>query len=123
MGVTDDRNNFVDVDNGLISGTVTDDNGNPIPGTHDYIKMKDANDVAVLTATADSSGKYAFNNLEPGDYTILESNLPLYPGDLSNFDEIPESDESEDSNKTTENVIGVTIKPGEKDVGNIFVDR
>ena len=75
-----------------------------------------------LTATTDNSVKYVFNNLKPGYYTIIELNLPLYPGDLSDFDEISESDESADSNKTTDNVIGVTIKPGEKDVGSNFVD-
>ena len=118
-GETDGGNDFVDSDNGLISGTVTDDNGNRVPGTP--ITLKDAGGVVVLTTTTDSDGKYVFTNLEPGDYTIIESNLPQYPGDVSDYDENPDGD-GPDLNKTTDNVIGVTIKPGEADVGNNFVD-
>ncbi|KAI2514321.1 protein of unknown function DUF11 [Fragilaria crotonensis] len=118
-GETDAGNDFVDSDNGVISGSVTDDNGAPIPGTP--ITLKDSDGNVVLTTVTDSNGKYVFEDLEPGDYSIIESNLPEFPGDLSDYDTIPDGD-TPDSNKTTDNVIGVTIKPGEKDLGNNFVD-
>ena len=85
---------------GQITGSVTDDNGKPIPGTP--IALKDSNGDVVMTKTTDSNGKYVFNNLEPGDYTIVESNLPNYPGDLSDYDTAPDNDPA-DSDKATDN--------------------
>ena len=102
-GETDTGNDFVDSDNGVISGTVKDDKSNPIPGT--LITLKDATDKVVQTTTTDSNGVYVFENLEPGDYTIVESNSPEYPGDLRDFDTSPDGDVA-DSDKTTDNKIG-----------------
>jgi uncharacterized surface anchored protein len=118
-GETDTGNDFVDSDNGVISGSVKDDKSNPIPGT--TITLKDSTGKVVQTTTTDSNGVYVFEDVEPGDYTLVESNLSEYPGDLRDFDTIPDGDTA-DSDKTTDNIIGVTIKPGESDVGNDFVD-
>jgi serine-aspartate repeat-containing protein C/D/E len=63
----DDGNNFVDSNNGSISGTVKDDNGNPIVGV--TVELKDASGNTIDTATTTANGGYVFNEVEPGEYT------------------------------------------------------
>ena len=51
-----------------------------------------------------------------------ESNLPNYPGDFSDYDTDPDQDPADSNNARMDNVIGVSIKPGEKDEGNNVAD-
>jgi len=66
---------------GSVAGIVFDDtNGNSTPGNSESVisntvfTLKDSNGVIIATATSDSSGKYVFNNVMPGNKVIsLES--------------------------------------------------
>ncbi|KAI2514320.1 oxidoreductase [Fragilaria crotonensis] len=118
-GEADKENNFVDSDNGSISGSVFDDNGNSLPGV--VITLLDGNLDVVQTTTTDGIGAYKFSEVEPGSYTVVEVNPPGFPSDLSDYDNTPDGDVG-DSNTDVDNTIPVTLKPGENDDGNNFVD-
>jgi uncharacterized surface anchored protein len=118
-GEQDTDNNFVDSNNGAITGTVKDDNGRPIPNVP--IQLQNSAGIVVATTTTDSTGAYKFTEVEPGTYKVVETNLPAYPKNVSDNDSTPDDDPA-DLNKFTDNAVGVELKPGETDTGNDFVD-
>ncbi|NEQ73048.1 MAG: carboxypeptidase regulatory-like domain-containing protein, partial [Okeania sp. SIO2C9] len=67
---------FDDIIPGSISGTVTNENGDPIPGV--TINLLDSNGDPVLengnpiTTTTDNNGDYIFTDVEPGEYQVQE---------------------------------------------------
>ena len=66
------QNNFVtDSDNGAITGSVKDDANTPLSGVK--IELSQGT-VVVATTLTDSNGLYEFTNLEPGSYTLSETN-------------------------------------------------
>jgi protocatechuate 3,4-dioxygenase beta subunit len=75
----------------------------------------------VKTTATDANGAYSFSGVEPGNYTVKETNPAGYPLDVSDYDTSNDGDVS-DTNKVVDNLIGVTLNPGEKDGGNDFVD-
>ena len=118
-GEKDTDNNFVDSNNGAITGTVKDDNGNPIPGVS--IQLQNSRAGVVATTTTDSNGAYKFTEVEPGTYKVVETNLPSFPLNVFDYDTTDDND-PEVGDKVTDNVVGVTLNPGETDSGNDFVD-
>ena len=57
----------------------------------------------------------------PGDYTIVQENHNG-SNDVSDQDKQVDGD-NVDSNKTVDNIIGVSLNAGEIDTGNNFVDK
>ncbi|NEQ73047.1 MAG: hypothetical protein F6K23_08130, partial [Okeania sp. SIO2C9] len=124
-GEADTDNDFVDGNNASISGTVTNENGDPIPGV--TINLLDSNGDPVLengnpiTTTTDNNGDYIFTDVEPGEYQVQEINSPDFPNDISDQDNSDDGDPT-DSDTTVDNIVGVTVEPGEADTDNDFVD-
>jgi uncharacterized surface anchored protein len=86
------------------------------------VELLDASGTTVLeTTNPDSNGFYEFVNLEPGDYIVREINPPDYPDDIRDEDEMPDGDAG-DTDSNVDNLISVTLNPGEMDEGNNFVD-
>ena len=79
----DDGNNFVDNNNGLISGTVKDDKGNVLEGVK--IELQKPDGTVVKTTTTNGDGFYVFSEVEPGTYVIKETNLAAYPLNVSDY--------------------------------------
>jgi hypothetical protein len=118
-GEKDTGNDFVDSNKGSIGGTVTTETGEPLANVTIILTKPDGTTVTTVT---DSSGGYTFVDLPPGDYTLKETNPPGFPDDVSDYDQSPDGDFG-DSDTVPDNKIVVTIKPGEKDIGNNFVDK
>jgi protocatechuate 3,4-dioxygenase beta subunit len=70
----------------------------------------------VRVAITDSSGFYAFSEVEPGTYDIKETNLLTYPLHVS------DDGDASDADWEVDDLIGVTLKPDEKDTDNNFVE-
>ncbi|HBL09919.1 MAG TPA: hypothetical protein DD379_00445 [Cyanobacteria bacterium UBA11162] len=116
-GETDSGNNFVDERRGNISGSVTDQDGNPLGGVSITLVDSNGNPVGSPIQT-NPDGTYQFNNVAPGNYNVIETNLPNY-GDVS---EVDGGDDSDNPDNGIVNNIPVTVDPGEADTGNDFVD-
>jgi hypothetical protein len=69
---------------GAIAGMVRDDEGTPLAGA--IIELLDSNDSVVDTVTTTSDGTYLFEDLEAGQYTVLETNPGSHPLDVDDFD-------------------------------------
>ncbi|KAI2514173.1 protein of unknown function DUF11 [Fragilaria crotonensis] len=104
---------------GSVSGSVTDDDGKPIKGV--ALELQSPTGEVIATTTTNDLGEYVFTNIPPGDYNIVESELPLYPVDVSDYDTTPDGDVP-DADTKVDNTIGVTVEPREADSGNNFVD-
>jgi len=121
-GDEDDGDDASIVPNGSIWGDVTEDTNNdgsgdtPIEGV--TITLKDDAGNVVATAVTDVDGKYDFLDLEPGNYTV-EQTQPAGYDDLSDQDGSPDGDAG-DSDTTVDNSISVTVAPGEADMDNDF---
>ena len=122
------ENNFVDSNLGSIAGNVTCmEEGNtmsPLSGvTIDLLGSVDVTDVLASTLT-DDYGKYSFPDIPPGTYFVREVNSEECPNSVSDQDEDPDDDgpDETDSDTTVDDLIGVTVNPGESDTGNNFVD-
>ncbi|NEQ73046.1 MAG: hypothetical protein F6K23_08125, partial [Okeania sp. SIO2C9] len=125
-GEDDTDNDFVDeIPNGSISGTVTEDTDNngtgdtPLADVEVVLRDDQGNNVA--TTTTGSDGTYSFNDVEPGDYEVVQTNLPGYQ-DVSDQDNSNDGDPT-DNDTTVDNIVGVTLEPGEDDTDNDFVDE
>jgi len=95
------------VRNSSISGTVTEDADNdddgdePISGV--IVTLTNSVGLSISTLT-DSSGNYIFVSVQPGIYTVTQTNLPGYTD-------------------VTSNRLTVTVVAGGNSVGNNFVDE
>ena len=54
-----------------VSGTVTDGNGDVVPGAS--IRLVNAQQIAIRSTVADSNGQYIIQNVPPGSYAIIAS--------------------------------------------------
>ncbi|NEP95576.1 MAG: hypothetical protein F6K25_22825, partial [Okeania sp. SIO2G4] len=97
-----------------ISGNVSEDIDNNDTGDVNLenvtVELLDDQGTVISTTTTDTDGNYEFTDLEAGDYTVRQTNLPGY----SNVS---------DTDGANDNLIGVTL-PGDVDsTGNDFVDE
>jgi protocatechuate 3,4-dioxygenase beta subunit len=76
---------------------------------------------AIATTKTDAQGAYIFPNVEPGDYKVVEINPPKFPSSLSDQDNSNDGDVG-DTDTTVDDTIAVTVKPGEDERDNDFVD-
>jgi large repetitive protein len=103
---------FGEVRAATISGTVTDDNGNPIPGV--TITLTGPN--GTTTATTDANGNYSFTGLAPGAYTVTETQP-------AGFGEGGQTSPDTGAVTTTTNVISnIVLSSGETNPNNNFVE-
>ncbi len=72
------------------------------------------------TTVTNGDGVYVFDILKPGD-TVVESNPDECPANLLDQDFTNDFDPT-DGNTTVNNIIGVTLQPGETDDGNNLVN-
>ena len=114
-GAESTGNDFVDAPMaGSIAGNVSadlDDNDTgdvPLEGV--VVKLIDANGNEVATTTTDASGNYVFNDVAPGQYSVMETNPAGY-------------DDVSDTDGGDPNMIAVDLAPGESSTGNDFVDE
>ncbi|MFN8338850.1 MAG: SdrD B-like domain-containing protein [Saprospiraceae bacterium] len=110
---------------GNIRGNVTADTNNdnvgdtPMPNV--TIQLKDAVTGAVVaTTTTNASGNYEFLNVAPGNYTIMEVQPNGYTS-VSDQDATPDPDGADGT--TPNDMIPVTVTPGENDNDNNFVEE
>lgn len=98
----DPATGFCVVPLGSIAGNVSADLDNNDTGDIDLagslIELFDAAGVLVATRLTDAMGNYLFTDLPPGNYVVVQTNLPDFPDDVSDID-----------NSTDMNVINVTI--------------
>ena len=86
-----------------VTNPITDTNGNPI------------------TTTTDDDGNYVFDNLFPGDYTVVQTQ-PLGLVSLSENEGGADNDNPSEDN-TVNNQISATVSVEENDLGNDFVEE
>ena len=118
-GELDEENDFVDSNKGSISGNVSEDGGEPLPDV--IIELLDENRNPLSITTTDNDGNYMFQDVPPGKYNVKETNPAGFPSNVSDEDTTNDGDE-EDSDTTVDDLIGVSLNPGEADTGNNFVD-
>ena len=94
-------NDFVDSAKGAISGIVTNESGGPLANATVTLVYPNGTTTVVVTGP---DGVFVFTGLEPGNYTVKETNPPDYPDDVS------------------VNEIVVNLPPGKTDDKNTFVD-
>uniref|UniRef100_UPI00232D2F4B beta strand repeat-containing protein n=2 Tax=Olleya namhaensis TaxID=1144750 RepID=UPI00232D2F4B len=116
-GEVDADNNFENSPApGSVSGTVVDENGDPVSG---IVVTLDDGDAATVdpTATTGVDGTYEFTDVPVGDYTIVETvpaNTDVVDGDTTDDgDTVANTD-------TTDGSIPVTVTAGEVDADNNF---
>jgi SdrD B-like domain/Carboxypeptidase regulatory-like domain len=103
---------FAEIPNPSLSGSVRDENGNPISG----VRITATDGVSVYTADTLADGSYLFPSLPAGTYTVTETQ-PAGFGDVST------TAGSEGGNATTENVISaITLAVGDAATGYDFVE-
>ncbi|MGD1703440.1 carboxypeptidase-like regulatory domain-containing protein, partial [Dapis sp. BLCC M229] len=120
-GEADTGNDFVDVlPDGSISGNVSDEDGNPLENV--TIQLLDSNSTPVATTTTNGDGNYTFTDVEPGNYSVQETNLPDYENVSEVDGEFDGGDDTDGGNNGIPDNIPVILEPGEADTGNDFVD-
>ena len=128
-GENDANNDFVEVEPGSLSGNVSQDTtGDGLGDTPIELVTLSLFDAAgnpvtdgngdPVTTTTDGSGNYSFNNLTPGDYTVVETQ----PAGLFNVSEDEGGIDDDQPDNNTINSIAATVNPGENDAGNDFVE-
>ena len=128
-GESDIGNDFVDEQLGSISGNVTSDDNNDDIGDTNLegvtVDLLDDSGAVIATDTTDAAGNYSFTDLPTGEYQVRETNLPDF-SDVNEFDS-DDSDildeEAELPGENNDNLISVSLAPGESDIGNDFVDE
>ena len=131
-GETDDGNNFVEEQPGVIAGAVTEDTNNdgvgedPIAGV--VVELFEDTDgdgqpdgVAIASTTTGTDGSYSFSDVAPGDYVVVETQP-------TGFDTVTDEDGTLAGDdianvSATDNAIPVSIASGETDDGNNFVEE
>ncbi|KAI2501567.1 oxidoreductase [Fragilaria crotonensis] len=116
------NNNFVDEQGqlGQITGIVTNKSDVPLVGV--VITLTDNKGTVVATTATSTTGEYAFRDVPPGNYTVVETNPVGYPVDVSAYDVTDDKDPTDLIPSVNKNVINVTVTAGELDDGNKFVD-
>ena len=114
----DTGNEFVDAAQAAICGNVTSDTGSGLASV--TLELEQGGTVVQTTLT-DDSGEYCFD-VDPGNYTVVETNLDSYPIDVSDLDAEPDGD-ANDGDTSVDNRIEVSVELGETDSGNNFVDK
>jgi len=120
-GEADAGNDFVEEPiPGSVTGTVTDNFGNPIEGV---VLTLDDGDAATTdpTATTLADGTYEFPNVPAGTYTIVETQPADYSS-VSDEDTSPEDPAIGDNDGITNDEIPVKVDAGEIDADNDFVE-
>ena len=121
QGTGSTGNDFVDERPGSISGSVSDDDAKPLASVS--LQLKSVNGTVLATTVTDSNGTYVFAGVPPGNYSVVETNPDDYPKDISDYDTVNDTvSDSFDSDTTVDNIVGVTLRPGEVDSGNDFAD-
>ena len=119
-GETDDGNDFVDSNKGRITGSVKDNN--VISINEVILDLKDSTGAVIKTVMTTENGEYAFDNVPPGEYSIVEINPDLFPVNISDQDDSNDGDPA-DTNTVMDNIIGIKLEAGETNASNDFVDR
>ena len=110
------NNDFLDTNVAFISGQVrfdtdvdgdTNDADSGISGV--TIELLDDQNTVVDTAVTDGNGDYSFTNVQPGDYTIRETDPA---GHIS----------TADVDGANDNLIAITLPPGGTSTGNDYLD-
>ena len=101
---------------GNISGRVlidTDNDGvGDIPEPYSRVSIIDVSSKTILMmGGTDENGRYSFTSVPPGEYVIVQSNLPGYE-DVSDFE-----------GNITNSTIFVSLLPNKSSVNNDFVDK
>ncbi|MEA1954496.1 MAG: SdrD B-like domain-containing protein, partial [Campylobacterota bacterium] len=106
-----------------ISGTVSEDTDNDdladvmLEGV--TIDLLDSNGTVISTTTTDSNGSYIFIDVEPGTYTVVETQ----PSGLLNVSENEGGADGDVGNTILDNIISVIVGIGENDTLNDFVEE
>ena len=85
------------------------------------LELLNAGTSIIATTLTDSKGEYIFRNVEPGDYSVRERNPSSHPLNVSDYDTLSDGDDTDDET-AVDDLVGVSLKPGENDDGNDFVD-
>lgn len=101
----DEKNDFIDVNKGSITGNVSEEGGEPLPDVTSELVDEDENSIA--TTSTDNQGNYIYSDVAPVQFTAKETNLEEYPIDVSDQDKTDSQDE-DDGDITVDNMIGVT---------------
>ena len=125
-GEVDSGNEFVDEQLGSISGSVLKDSDNdglgdsPFPGI--IIRLKDLADIVIATDTTDATGAYAFADIAPGNYVLMQTDSVGYI-DLFDEDESIDAIDTDGADGVINDMIPVTLTAGENDADNNFVEE
>lgn len=109
-------NDFIDERLSSIAGTVFEDTDNDDIGDQALggvtVELLDAADVVIDSAVTDANGDYFFSDLNAGDYSVVQTNLPDY---------VDVGDSDGDANGP--NRIDVALPPATESIDNDFVDE
>lgn len=118
------------VELGAISGTITaDTDGDGVGNTpiaNVVLELLDSSGNPVLdsngnaiTVTTDANGDFLFDNVVPGDYTVVERQ----PAGYADVSEAEGGADGDHPDNGVLNSIDVTVEAGETDAGNDFVEE
>jgi len=106
-----------------VSGGVTQDTNNDDIGDINLsgvvITLVDSTGADVDTTTTDINGSYIFIDVEPGEYTVVETQ----PANLVSVSEDEGGADDDAGNTTLDNIISVIVGIGEIDIDNDFVEE
>ena len=128
-GESDSDNNFVEQNPGSISGSVledTDGDGTGDSGLVTTVELYSDTDgdgqpdTLIDSMTTNPDGSFNFTDVPPGNYVLVEIQPDGFE-DVSDSDLTPE--DANDGNTPVDNLIPVTVDPGEDDADNVFVEE